>query len=76
MKSTVGGRLKGIIILTNGIPQRKIIALGGKYWEDPSLAVAAIRTGNYEREDAHDGKHTHFGDEDAPQKWPDDITKV
>lgn len=75
MNSTVGGRLKGIL-LTNGISQSKVVALGGKYWEEPGFAKAAVRTGNYEREDAHDAKHRHFGDEDAPQKWPDDITKV
>lgn len=61
---------------TYGVAQRKVVALSGKYREDASLAEATVGTGDYQREDAHDGEHAHLGDEDAPQKRPDDVTEV
>lgn len=74
-ESTAGGRPEAAL-LTDGIPQGKVIALGGKYWVKSSLAVAALGTGNQQRERAHGDEHGRFGDEDAPQEGPDDVTEV
>lgn len=74
---TVGGRIKGIITtLTNRISQSKVVALRCKYGEEPSLVVAAVRTGHDQREHTHYGEHGHLCDQDAPQKGPDDVPKV
>lgn len=68
--------LKKSFTLTYWIPQSKVIALGRKYGEESSLAEATVRTGDDQREDANDGKHARFGDEDAPEERPDDVAEV
>ena len=62
--------------LTYRISQSEIVALRGKYREEPSLAVATPGTGDQQREDADYEKHRRLGDEDAPEEGPDDITEV
>ncbi|KAJ8416878.1 hypothetical protein AAFF_G00327560 [Aldrovandia affinis] len=61
---------------TNGVSQCKIIALSGKDGEEASLAETSLWAGNKQRQGTHNDKHCHFGNEDAPQKGPDDIAKV
>lgn len=61
---------------TDGITQGKVVALGGEDGEEASLAEATVRGGHDQGEHAHGDKHAQFGEEDAPEEGPDDVTEV
>lgn len=63
-------------ILTYRISQCKVVALSSKDSIQPCFTEFALRICHQQRQHTHQQEDTHFCDQNAPQKRPDDVLKL
>lgn len=67
---------EGRVSLTYRISQCKVITLRGEDGKQPRFAQPTVRTSHQERQDAHQRKHAHLGDQHAPQERPHHVGEL
>lgn len=63
-------------LLTYRISKCKVITLRGEDGKQPRFPEPTLRTRHQQREDTHQRKHTHLGDQHTPQERPHHVAKL